>query len=360
MSFEDRELADVFRNEDHPDWQSACERIAQILKSFLSQGIRWPRLRGLTNPDISEVVNDFWVYLKDERPRACSADMIDGAGAVRAEARRFLNSKPGGSVSIEAAEPNLKEHLRKKLKSVLRQNGFQQLKLNWWRVAGARDTPADKEDLKRAREKQPSLRAIWKPQNPAQDPPIAREDDLAAHANILLEIIGASCHNIDLRDLCWHALSPSFAQAMAEGITSDPTAPTATSEPRRNDQESDVLDDSSEAERRGRRDEFVDYLLAPYLLIYFEKLDPQRRSILHLTYVENLSLREVGGLVGLSKNGVSNRLTTMKAELKELFADRGYEEKFDRDVWRSLLTLMRDILKSWSFPLERSASELEP
>jgi predicted DNA-binding protein YlxM (UPF0122 family) len=354
VSFEDKELADVFRNEAHPDWQSAYNRIAQLLKSFLSQGIRWPRLRGLASPDIGDVVNDFWIYLAVERPRTCAADLIEGAGAVVVEAGKFLRSKPKGSVSIEAAEPNLKEHLRKKLKDLLRHNAdFQQPKRDWWHVAGARDTPADEQDFQRARREQPILAAIWKPQNRKQDPPIARDEALLAHADVVLRILNASCHNIDLRNLCWKALSPSFIEAMNAGLTADPTEPIAVSAPKRRDQESGEPDHSSQGEDQGRRDEFVDYLLKPKLLEYVENLDSQNRSILRLNRVEDLSLRPIAEIVGLSKTAVSVRLKKMDRELRTLFQDRGYAVHFNKEEWRSLLKLVRDVLESWTLPYEK-------
>lgn len=312
-------FADALRNPESPQWKEAYDLLVVMLRRHLRGGRRWPRAKevgGRPDRDLAfELADEFWLMLKDN-PRMLNAAAVRGYGAIDTQIIRLLR-RPR-SVILELAEPRLKEHFATKLREVLHNGSYLELRRNLWGTIGLPERSADADALERVRLRQPLLPADWEPQRSLQDPPIVRLDALADHLNSVFRLANSYCSLGDLHELCWKALRPALSAVLPhvrvpEGQSGD---------------EKTVSDD------------FRDFELPALLQGYFDSLSPETQAFVKLAYgEEGASLRQIEAATGARRTTVARRLDEAQTGLGAYLRSKGYTAA-DGDalilIWRAI------------------------
>ena len=312
---EPKYFAEILRNEGHPRWQEAYDKLVRMLASYLRTGRPWARVGrpvGSSEADdlARDLAHDFWLWLKQDR-RRLNVEAIRGWGAIRRELYRFL-TKPS-QVSIETAEAGLREHFAEKLRRVLRSGRYRDLRHGargglWGPVELLAERSADPTELMHARSNQPPLNADWKPQNPKQDPPIARPKAMGEHLDSLFKLIGVHCWFSDLHELSWSALTPPWTVWLRAYVPDEPFS-----------------------------DGFRDFRLDRLLQAYFDKLDKEVQVLVKLKYRDpSASERKIEGITGVPKSTVGRKLELFRTDLREHLREEGYnlaDKEMERALW---------------------------
>lgn len=212
------ELAQIYRNPEHPHWAAAFKIVRRLVSEVVLSRPPYASMpRNEVEDEVQSLAGEFWCRLTSH-PARLEAKSVRGWGAIRTEINRMLTE-------MILAEPvtgsdhrfRLKHHLRRIILETLRDNDdFLEVVRNMWELSDPAWMPmsAPQSSLEEIQSQLPPLPSDLEPWRERQEgraeeiPPVVRRAALKPHLRTIFEVAQRCCSTQELHTLTWQSLQP--------------------------------------------------------------------------------------------------------------------------------------------------------